>query len=438
MKKQKLNFSGVPAVGTAAAGKAGLLSAIWTFPSMLLAAFIISWGAEAAQFLVSQGMALAILAWLQTMPEFAVEAAIAWGAGKDPSKIPLMSANFTGSIRLIVGLAWPMIYFVRAVARKHRKSGSPLSPIELDPEHSVEVLALVPAIIYFFIIWLKGNLTVTDSFFLFTIYIVYLIVLLKIPPLEADSTEELPAIPRWVMHRPKKHRGWYVMGLFAIGGVLLYFTAHPFLESMLAIAVSAGISQYVFIQWVAPFLSEFPEKVSAFNWARTDKKAPIALMNMVSSNINQITVLIGMVPIVYCISHGSVTPIVFDAHQRAEILLTIAQSTLAMLFIADLRLRWYEAAGLFLLWIVQFCVPHIREEILFIYIGWMGVEVGRYLIKRKELRALNSFRSILVDWNLAKKKTNAQAKKHKPEHKPKPGEKQPQKPGGKPKGKKKG
>ena len=45
-------------------------SAIWTFPSILLSAFVIAWGAEAAQFLISQGLALAILAWLQTLPEF--------------------------------------------------------------------------------------------------------------------------------------------------------------------------------------------------------------------------------------------------------------------------------------------------------------------------------------------------------------------------------
>src|SRR5206468_9284366 len=41
------------------------------------------------QFLISQGLALAILAWLQTLPEFAVEAVIAWQAGKDPTKTHL-------------------------------------------------------------------------------------------------------------------------------------------------------------------------------------------------------------------------------------------------------------------------------------------------------------------------------------------------------------
>ena len=70
--------------------KPSALSSLWTFPSILLSAFVIAWGAEAAQFLISQGLALAILAWLQTMPEFAVEAVIAWQAGKDPSKTHLV------------------------------------------------------------------------------------------------------------------------------------------------------------------------------------------------------------------------------------------------------------------------------------------------------------------------------------------------------------
>src|SRR5215813_15125323 len=82
----------------------GAVSALWTFPSVLGSAMIIAWAAEAAQFFISQGLALAILAWLQVMPEFAVEAAIAWNRD-----VPLMTANFTGALRLLTGLGWPMI-----------------------------------------------------------------------------------------------------------------------------------------------------------------------------------------------------------------------------------------------------------------------------------------------------------------------------------------
>src|SRR5438552_15657941 len=116
-------------------------SALWTFPSILLSAFVIAWGAEAAQFLISQGLALAILAWLQTLPEFAVEAVIAWQAGKDLSKTHLVIANFTGSLRLLVGLGWPMIYFVAAAFgwRKERR----FIAVQLEHEHSVDILGLL-------------------------------------------------------------------------------------------------------------------------------------------------------------------------------------------------------------------------------------------------------------------------------------------------------
>jgi len=84
------------------------LSALWTFPSILLSAFLVAWGAEAVQFLISQGLALAILAWLQTLPEFAVEAVIAWEAGGNPERSHLAIANLTGAIRLLLGLGCPM------------------------------------------------------------------------------------------------------------------------------------------------------------------------------------------------------------------------------------------------------------------------------------------------------------------------------------------
>src|SRR5262245_58807097 len=100
---------------TESAATASWFSALWTFPSVLLAAMLIAWGAETAQFLISQGLALAILAWLQTLPEFAVEAVIAMEASRDPSKIHLVTANFTGSLRLLTGLGWPMIYGTAAL-----------------------------------------------------------------------------------------------------------------------------------------------------------------------------------------------------------------------------------------------------------------------------------------------------------------------------------
>src|SRR3982751_918268 len=93
-------------------------AALWTTPSILLASMLIAWGAESAQFFIAQGFALAILAWLQTLPEFAVEAVLAW-----KQQVPLLMANLTGALRLLTGFGWPVIYFTAALAKRKRGEG---------------------------------------------------------------------------------------------------------------------------------------------------------------------------------------------------------------------------------------------------------------------------------------------------------------------------
>src|SRR3989442_6346153 len=355
--------------------KPSALSSLWTFPSILLSAFVIAWGAEAAQFLISQGLALAILAWLQTMPEFAVEAVIAWQAGKDPSKTHLAIANFTGSLRLLVGLGWPMIYFVAAFFRKK------FIAIELDEEHSVEIFGLLLPILYFVVIWWKGTLSFWDAFPLSACYFVYLWILWKIPPRQSDeeTLEDLGVVPHRVLNFSPGKRAVAIWLLFVVGGVILYFSAHPFLNSMLAIAGTLGVSTFVFVQWVAPFLSEFPEKLSAFYWARKVSTANVALMNMVSSNINQWSILSAMIPILFVISAGSLQPIAFDHFQRQEIILTILQSFLGFLLLLNLKLQLHEAVILFTFWFVQFIVPPWRGVMIYVYLGWCLIELVRLI-----------------------------------------------------------
>src|SRR5512141_3340656 len=142
----------------ASVAKASPLTALWTFPSVLFSAFLVAWGAEAAQFLVSQGLALAILAWLQTLPEFAVEAVIAWEAGKDPTRVHLAIANFTGSIRLLVGLGWPLVYFVAAFFARRTGSREKWVAIEFDDEHAIEIVGLLRPLRWFTVSWWKGTL----------------------------------------------------------------------------------------------------------------------------------------------------------------------------------------------------------------------------------------------------------------------------------------
>lgn len=373
------------------------LSAIWTFPSVLGASLMIAWAAEAAQFLMSQGLALAILAWLQTLPEFAVEFVIAW-----EKRVDLMTANLTGSLRLLVGLGWPMIYATAAFFNR-RRTKQPLRELTLEREHAVEVVSLAAPILYFFVILIKGSLSVYDSVILIVIYFVYLYILQRIPPQSEEKVEELEYVPRKIMTSSRGTRNTAIIGLFLGGGLVMYFVAEPFLHSMLVLAVSAGISQFVFVQWVAPFLSEFPEKVSALYWARTVRNAPLALMNMVSSNINQWTLLAAMLPIVYSVRMGALTPIPFNTHQKLEIALTISQSLLGLVLLINMRFSWFEACLLFTLWFVQFVFSTVTPSesffsvhliVTILYFVWSAVELSRMIFGEREFTAFKVFRDL--------------------------------------------
>jgi cation:H+ antiporter len=367
------------------------LHSLWSFAGVIFSAFLLAWGAEAAQYYISQGLALAVLAWMQTLPEFAVEAVIAW-----QQDVHLMTANFTGSLRLFVGFGFPLIYFTHWAFNRPRRGEGFAPVIELGRNDAVSVLFLLPPLPYFVWVWYKQSLTLLDTGVLFLMYAVYLWTVNRLPPeSHEEDLADLPAVSRAVVRLPRGPRIAAIVGLFLAGGAGIYFCAHPFLDSLKAIAVSAGISTFVFVQWVAPFVSEFPEKVTAFYWAKTRRKAPMGLLNMVSSSINQWTLLIGMLPVIYSWSRGEISTIPFDDHQRAEILLTAAQSFLSFVLLANLRFHWYEAIALFALWFVQFVFADLREEILLAYGAWIVVEAGMVLTGKKSLPI---FREAAIVW----------------------------------------
>ena len=376
------------------------VQAIWTFPSILGSAFVVAWGAEAAQFYVSQGLALALLAWIQVLPEFAVEAVISWNRD-----IPLMTANFTGALLLLTGLGWPTIWTVYAVSRWRRGRRDVWKPIELDEEHAAEVVGLMPALLYWAWIIYKGSLGVLDSAVLLALYAGYLVVVNRIPPKEHEEIEDVAAVARIVIGLAPLRRKLAIAALFLVGGAVLYLTAQPFLTSMIGLATVLGVSQFVFVQWVAPFLSELPEFMTTSYWARSRGKAGMALMNMVSSNVNQWTVLAAMIPIVYSLSLGHPSSVPIEEH-RVELMLTLLQVTLGMVILANLNFQAYEAIGLLALWFVQFLVPHWREEVAIVYAVWLAVEIASALWRPGRLRAFTIFPTL---WHLAARKRAAKS-----------------------------
>jgi cation:H+ antiporter len=363
---------------------------LWAGPAILLSAIAIAWAAESAQFFIAQGFALAILAWLQTLPEFAVEAVLAWH-----QQVQFLLANLTGALRLLTGFGWPVIYFTAAMFQR-RRGGAPLKVIRLDEHHAVEVMGLAAPLLYIGVIAWKGSLTIYDGAGLILLYAAYLLILSRMPPEDPETIEDLEAIPRKIVTSPRPLRIAMISGLFLAGGILIYMAAEPFLASLLALSIAVGIPAFVFIQWVAPVVSEFPEMASTFYWARSVDRAPMALMNMVSSNINQWTLLTAMLPIVLSISVGSVTPIIFDAEQRVELLLTLGQAVVGMVFLMNMQLAWYEAAVMFVFFWVPFVHSSWVRPVAVLYFAWAGVEIVRMLMGRRQVLAPGLFVQI---WN---------------------------------------
>ena len=368
------------------------LSVLWTAPSILAAAMLIAWAAESAQFFIAQGVALAILAWLQTLPEFAVEAVLAW-----KRQVPLLLAGLTGALRLLTGLGWPMIYATAAFFHR-RRSQTPLGHIRLHAEQSVEVMGLLASMAYAVAIWWKASLTLADAGILIAVYAAYIALLSRMPPENAESIGDLEAIPHAIVTARPGIRVAAIAALFLAGGGLIYFMAEPFLASLLALSATLGVPTFVFVQWVAPFVSEFPEKVSALYWARTVDRASTALMNMVSSNINQWTLLAAMLPVVYSLSMHAPSAIPLDEQQRVELLLTLAQSVLAAVFLIDMRLMWWEAAGLFGLWAMQFALSPVSVGIhgyfTAVYFAWAAIELIRMAAGKRRPAAFREFAAI--------------------------------------------
>jgi cation:H+ antiporter len=389
-------------------------AAFWTTPCILLASVLIAWGAEAAQFFVAQGFALAMLAWLQTLPEFAVEAVLAWHQERE-----LLLANLTGALRLLVGFAWPVIYMTAAFFHRKR-TGTPLRSITLHSQHSVEVVGLIAPLLYAVFIWWKGDLHVYDGIVLTLIYAAYLFLLTKLPPEEHEAIDDLEVVPRTMAKARPPVRTLAILGCFVAGGSLIYFTAEPFLGSLIAVATAIGVPTFIVIQWLAPVISEFPELASTFYFARQEEKAPMALMNIVSSNINQWTLLVGMLPIVYSVSGGAVSAIPLNPEQESELLLTIAQGVVALVFLLNMKLEWWEATLLLVLYLGQavfantaaqspalaYLALHMRLWITYVYLGWAAFSLAATVVKHGAPPALRSFQATLREhfWHLPESK----------------------------------
>lgn len=338
--------------------------------AIFAAAFILSWAAEAAQMDISESLAVAILALVAVLPEYAVDFVFTWKAAHDPSQAHYAIANMTGANRLLVGLGWPAVLLIYVVAKRRKQ-------IIMDSTQQVEIFYLAMATVYSFTIPLKGSLTLVDTIILVTLFGLYT---RRAAQLESVEPEAVGPV-KILANMGKAQRRTFTAVMFLWSGAVIFFVAEPFAESLVAMGTQFGIDEFFLVQWLAPIASEAPEFIVAATWAARGM-ATSALKALISSKVNQWTLLVGTIPVVFSISSGVIRPFPLDILQQHELLLTAAQSLFGVAVLVNLRLNRSESVLLAVLFLSQLVVQQIRMEVAAVYVA---LAVVYHIVNRKHL-----------------------------------------------------
>jgi cation:H+ antiporter len=279
----------------------------------------------------------------------------------------------TGGNRLLIGVGWAVP--VLAVWLKFRQF-----QVELPREQAVEVNYLALATAYSFVIPAKATLSWVDSVILFAIFALYVRAARRTHHVEPELEGPAATIARLGVGG----RRLVVIGIFALAGLAIFTAAEPFAEGLVATGRQFGIEEFLLVQWLAPLASESPEFIVAVLFALRGAAAA-GMGTMISSKVNQWTLLVGALPAAYALSSGGLAPMHLDLRQREEIFLTSAQSLFALVVIADFRFSVVEASVLFTLFLPQFFFTWSGARLVEAAI-YLGLSLG-ILITRPTVRA---------------------------------------------------
>ena len=363
--------------------------------SIVAAAFLLGWAAEAAEMDITQGLAVAVVALIAVLPEYAVSMAFAWKAGVDPTYAPYAVANMTGGNRLLIGAAWPLLVAIvwwRTGARE----------LVLERSHSIEVLTLAAVSIYAFTIPLKGSIELYDALVLFLGFVAYMWMIARAP----SEEPELLGPARLIGALPRTQRRVVLLLMFLYAAISILTSAEPFAEGLIHTGAQFGINEFILVQWLAPLASEAPEFLVAGILAWRGR-ASVGMGALLSSKVNQWTLLVGGLPIAYAISSGGWHGLPLDARQNEEMFLTAAQSVFAVAVALSLSLSLREAGLLFGLFAVTFVVSstEVRMAAAILYLVLTVVMIA---MERSQIGAIwRSARDTLEETNASVRERHA-------------------------------
>lgn len=356
---------------------------------ILGAAFMLSWGAEVAQLEISQALAIAFLAFVAVLPEYAVDLVFAWKAGTQdrlqevtgilPSTCPgearcreLAIANMTGANRLLIGIGWAVVVLIW-----WKRSGE--REVRLGDRRRIELGFLFLATLWAFSIVIRAHLSMLDLVVLLAVFIAYV----WHAALEESEHPELVGPPVAIAALSKRKRRVVTVLMFLFAAGIILAAAEPFAHGLVETGQKFDIDEFLLVQWLAPLASEAPEMIIAILFVLRANPAA-GLGTLVSSKVNQWSLLIATIPLVYAIAHKSFSPMPLDGQQVEEVFLTAAQSAFAVGILANLSISKGEAVTLLVLFLGQFGFSNSNARW-----GFSGVYLAAFayiFIRRSEAR----------------------------------------------------
>jgi len=314
---------------------------------------------------------------LAVLPEYAVDLYFAWSAGHVPANAQYAAANMTGSNRLLLGLGWPFVVFLFAWGLRRR--GEMPRGVRLGEGRRLDLAFLGAASLYSLVIPFTRRLAWYDAVVLLGIFAVYLWRAAK----GERSEPELVGVAEQIGDLRRRARRIMVSALFLGAAGIVLAAAEPFAQALIESGRRLGIDEFLLVQWLAPLASEAPELLVAGVLALRGHE-DAALGTLLSSKVNQWTLLVGSLPVAFMIGGGSAAGIALDARQTEEFILTAAQTLLGFAVLVDLRLSTFEAAALLVLFAAQFPFPQPAVRLGFAA-AYVALAIGLLIWRRRDL-----------------------------------------------------
>ena len=342
-------------------------------------AFLISWAAEAAQLDISASFAIAILALIAILPEYAVEAVLAWDAGQSydtataivTPEMERVAANVTGANRLLIGLGWSAVILIFWIKRR--------SSLNMANTMGLEILMLSVATAVTFLIFFMQQVHLIVAAALIALYLVYL----WLSSTKESEEPELMGPSLAIGEQSKVVRRLIVLGLFAYSAFVILVAAEPFVHSLIDTGRNFGISDFLLIQWIAPLASESPEIIIAVLFSL--RANPVAgLTTLISAEVNQLTLLVGSMVGIFSLSAGDLLSFPLNNMQSVEFLLTAAVSLLGIILVLPRVIGWKSGVILLVMFLAHLPFTETDQRMLFTYgyISIAAVLIGYQLYKK--------------------------------------------------------